>query len=252
MKIGFNSYISPTAKIVSYSLKNPNIEIGDNCYIGDNVQIICDDFRLGDYSKIHHGTNIHGISVSIGHNAWIGQYTIIDGLGKTLIGDNCGVGAHSQLWSHIKYGDTFIGCQYESYNSLIVENDVWFVGHCIVSPVLAKAFSMALVGSVITKNMESNHIYGGSPAKDLTDKIGCPFQFPSVKEKEDKFLLLLKEFGATNNIVMIHSLEEIKNDDKIYFNIIDRKYTKKLLPEEIAFMKFLLPAKAKFTPYDSL
>ena len=40
-----------------------------------------------------------------------------------------------------------------------------------LSFILAKDKSMALVGSVITSDMEENHIYGGSPAKDLTNKI---------------------------------------------------------------------------------
>ena len=89
MNIGKNVYISPKAII-----KGENIKIGDGSWIGDDVQILCDDFEIGDYCKIHNHTTIHGTkSIKIGHNAWIGQGTIIDGLGGVTIGNNCGIGS---------------------------------------------------------------------------------------------------------------------------------------------------------------
>jgi len=248
--LGKNVVISPTAKIRGIDGKSKRVVIGDNTYIGDNVQIIIDYFEIGDYCKIHHNTNIHGYKpISIGHNAWIGQYTIIDGIGGTTIGNNCGIGAHSQLWSHILYGDDLEGCNYNSKSELKIGNDCWFVGHCIVSPITAEDKSMALVGSVITKDMKSNHIYGGSPAKDLTSKIKPQFKHTTIEEKQHKMSVYYKEFGSPKNIKIITDVSEILNDDYTYFNISDRKYTKRLSDEEITFMRFLLPTKAKFTPY---
>ena len=43
--------------------------------------------------------------------------------------------------------------------------------------------------------------------------------------------------------------EEIEHEDISYFIISSRTYTKRRTPEEIGFMKFLLPEKAKFVPY---
>jgi acetyltransferase-like isoleucine patch superfamily enzyme len=248
--IGKNTFISPKAKIVGLDGKAKKVVIGDNTYIGDDVQIMVDEIEIGDYCKIHHHTNIHGYKpIKIGHNAWVGQYTIIDGIGGTTIGNNCGIGAHSQLWSHILFGDDLEGCNYNSNKNLTIGNDCWFVGHCIVSPIVAEDKSMALVGSVITKDMKSNHIYGGSPAKDLTDKIKP--QFSEVK-LEDKLLKMNKhyeQFGSPKNIKIVTDFSEIISEHYTYFNISDRKYTKRLTEEEISFMKFLLPTKAKFTPY---
>tara|TARA_B110001454_G_C12304535_1_gene260954 strand:+ start:285 stop:419 length:135 start_codon:yes stop_codon:yes gene_type:complete len=34
-----------------------------------------------------------------------------------------------------------------------------------------------------------------------------------------------------------------------YFNVKDRTYTKRLTKEEISFMQYLLPEKAKFIPF---
>lgn len=248
--IGKNSFIDPSCKIQGINGKAKKIVIGDNVYIGENVQIICNEFEIGDYSKIHHHTNIHGyLPCKIGHNAWIGQYSIIDSIGGTTIGNNCGIGAHTQLWSHIKYGDTLEGCQFLNESPLKVGNDVWFVGHCIVSPITAEDKSMAVVGSVVTKDMKFNEIYAGVPAKSISDKIGYQFRDVRIEDKFRKMRDYLNEWGGNKkNIEIIISSEQIKDSDITYFNVSDRTYTKRLTENEISFMKFLLPAKAKFVP----
>jgi acetyltransferase-like isoleucine patch superfamily enzyme len=250
--IGKNSIIEPSAKIRGINGKSKKIIIGDNCYIGENVQIICDDFSIGDYSKIQHDTNIHGyLPCHIGHNAWIGQYSIIDSIGGTTIGNNCGIGAHSQLWSHIKYGDTLEGCRFLMEKPLTIGNDVWFVGHCIVSPIIAEDKSMAMVGSVVTKDMKFNEIYAGSPAKSISDKIGFQFNEVSIQDKLVTMNLYLKEWNnKLNSIKIVSDISEIDFNDKevSYFNVSNRTYSKRGSLDEISFMKFLLPARGKFTP----
>ncbi len=250
--IGKGTIIEPTVVIRGINGNAKRIVIGENCYIGQNVQIICDDFELGDYSKIQHDCNIHGYKpCKIGHNLWMGQFTIVDSIGGCTIGNNCGIGAHSQLWSHIKYGDTLEGCNFLMEKPLLVGNDEWFVGHCIVSPITAKDKSMAMVGSVVTKDMEFNNIYAGSPAKLISDKIGFQFKEVSIDEKYDKMISYLSEWnGNSGSIKIILSDDEIDLSDQLvtYFNVSSRTYTKRGSEDEISFMKFLLPARAKFTP----
>lgn len=244
--LGKNVQISPNAIIRGLNGNAKKIVIGDNTYIGDHVQIIVDEFEIGDYCKVHHHSNFHGYKpLTIGHNAWIGQGTIIDSIGGTIIGNNCGIGAYSQLWSHIRYGDPLEGCNYNSSKSLIVGNDVWFVGHCIVSPIIAKDKSMALVGSVIIKDMEENHIYGGSPAKDLTSVMSPQFGIITIQEKRN----LISQFSIPKSVKVIEDDSEIIDDNFSYFNIINRKYTKKSTADEIEFMKKLQSRLIKFVPY---
>ena len=249
---GKNVVIELSAKIRGINGKAKKIIIGDNVYIGSDVQILCDEFSIGDYSKIQHHTNVHGyLPCKIGHNAWIGQYSIIDSIGGTTIGNNCGIGAHSQLWSHIKYGDTLEGCRFLSESPLTIGNDVWFVGHCIVSPITAEDKSMALIGSVVTKTMKYNEIYAGSPAKSVSDKMGFQFKNISSEEKKSKMQELLKIWGGDiSRIKIVTSIEEIEYDnlDITYFNVSDRSYTKRGNENEINLMRYLLPAKAKFIP----
>jgi acetyltransferase-like isoleucine patch superfamily enzyme len=244
--LGQNVYISPSAIIRGINGKAKKIEIGDNTYIGDHVQIIVDEFKIGDYCKIHHHSNFHGYKpLIIGHNAWIGQGTIIDSIGGVIIGNNCGIGAYSQLWSHIRYGDPLNGCNYESNSPLTIGDDVWFVGHCIVSPIEAKNGSMALAGSVVTKNMEANHIYGGTPAIDLTKKIPPQFSPITINEKRN----IINQFNIPKSIKIIENISEITQKNISYFNITDRKYIKLGSAEEIEFMRQLQTKLIKFVPY---
>ncbi|AZI33333.1 hypothetical protein [Kaistella carnis] len=252
--IGKNTIIEPTATIRGVNGDADNIIIGDNCYIGHNVQIICNNFELGDYSKIQHDTNIHGyLPCKIGHNAWIGQYTIIDSIGGTSIGNNCGIGAHSQIWSHIKFGDTLEGCRFLSEKSMNIGNDVWFVGHCIVSPITAEDKSMAMAGSVITKDMKFNEIYAGSPASSISSKVGFQFIENSIVDKFQKMKEYLNKFDPnckTIEIVKNFNDVDVDNTSISFFNVETREYTKRKSIEEIEFMRFLLPDKAKFTPIE--
>jgi hypothetical protein len=98
--------------------------------------------------------------------------------------------------------------------------------------------------------MKYNEIYAGSPGKSISDKIGFQFSEVPTTEKELQMLNYLKAFDPNiNNIKIVTSYDNIIMDKNIsFFNVTNRTYTKRLTSSEIAFMKFLLPAKAKFTP----
>lgn len=251
LTIGKGAFVHPSASIRGFSGPARRVFIGDQAYIGADVQIICDEFSIGDYSKIHHHTNVHGSkSCIIGHNAWIGQYSIIDSSGGVLIGNNCGIGAHSQLWSHIKYGDVMAGCRFNSVNPLVIGDDVWLVGHCIVCPVNVEDKAMALVGSVVTQDMKSNEVYAGSPAVSITHKFGHQFIETSVENRLAALSQHLKESGINSSgirLVTDESAFDFENETS-YFCVSSRRYTKKSTDHEVRFMKYLLPEKGKFIP----
>lgn len=228
-----------------------DLVLGDRVYIGDQCRIWAPTLTIGDYTKIHNHTLVYGHGgIVLGHNVWVGQNSILDGEGGLVLGDNVGVGAYSQLWSHIRHGDVVMGCKYLEFGNLVVGNDAWFVGHCIVSPVTVAPFSVVLVGSTLTKDTELNHVYGGSPAKDLTDKLGAPFRDTTPADRYEAMLGRLTKFEVENpqhahkmDIVMQYNFTK----PRVQFNVTDRTYTKTGLEFEVAFMRALLP-EAKFTP----
>lgn len=231
------------------------VVLGDYCYIGNNVKIITPKFRIGDYSKLHAYSFAHGEKpMQIGRNCWIGGNTVLDSLGGLDIDDNVGIGAHSQIWTHIQFGDIVEGCKFYSKKYMYVGKDAWLVGHCILSPVNVGARSMALVGSVITKDMEPNHIYAGSPAKDITDKIGTQFEDRVPEQKAVKLQELINKFETNNpkyagRMKVVLSKNDMHKDDFTYFNVSDRTYTKNHTEAEMAFLKANVPL-IKFVPHN--
>lgn len=230
--------------------------IGDSVFIGHNTKILVPEITILDYTKLHNHSFIHGYNpCHIGYNCWIGQNTILDSIGNLKIGNNVGIGAYSQLWTHIQFGDTLEGCRFLTSKEINIGDDVWFVGHCIVSPITAEDKSMALVGSVVVKDMKYNHIYGGCPAEDLTEKMGTQFQSVPIEKKLEAMKEKLREFyhrnpGYPQNTVEIVTEYNDLKEGITMFNVANRTYTKRRVPAEIAFMKFLLP-EAKFIPYES-
>jgi len=232
--------------------KAKRVVLGDYCYIGRETRILVPEFRLGDYSKLHAFSFLHGeLPLQIGRNCWIGGNTVLDSMGGLDIDDNVGIGAHSQLWTHAQFGDIVEGCRFHSRRRMFVARDAWFVGHCIVSPVSVGEKSMALAGSVITKDMLPNHIYGGTPAIDLTNRLGNQFELRSVEQKADRLQRLIDEFcdeypEFRGRLAVARSAGE-KRAGVTCFNVADRTYNKSYDPAEVAFLKKYVPL-VKFSP----
>lgn len=227
--------------------------IGDYVTISSHCKFRVPKLEIGDYTQIHSYTLANGYSdLTIGHNGWFGQNCILNATDKLTIGNNCGVGAYSQLWTHIAYGDVLHGCRWDSASPMTIGNDVWFVGHCVVSPIKAEDRSMALIGSVITKDMAENRVYAGSPARDITDRVGPQFDDVTVPDKINAFEKLLSDFFALNcDLVQSKIGYSVQGDviveGETIFDLVNRSYNKTHSTEEVSFMRYILP-RAKFIP----
>ena len=152
IRIGRGVVVEEGAVISGKGTTADRVVLGDYCYVGHNVRVFAPEFLLGDYSKLHAGSFGHGEHpLRIGRNCWIGGNVVLDSMAGLDIDDNVGIGGHSQLWTHLEFGDIVDGCRFYSHRYMHVRRDAWFVGHCIVSPVLVGERSMALVGSVVTR-----------------------------------------------------------------------------------------------------
>ncbi len=251
--LGEGVVIEPGATISGIGGPAERVVLGDHAFIGHDCKIRVPVLEVGDYTQLHNHTLVYGYApTKIGHNGWFGQNTILNSTAPLTIGDNCGVGAYSQLWTHILYGDVMEGCRFDAQKPMTVGKDVWFVGHCIVSPITAHDRSMAMVGAVITRDMEANHVYGGAPAQDLTEKLGPQFREVTLEEKRRYLEARRAEFLAQHpehapDELGIAVAGEVVQKGRSVFDVASRTYTKTRRPAEVAFMKALLP-RAKFTP----
>ena len=251
-----NVSISPTAEVHESVVFGPNCEhiiIGHAARIRSGTFIDVANLSIGDYVTINPGVVIHGEKIVMGHNCWVGQYSILDGHGGLLsLGNNVGVGAHSQLWSHMKFGDRLEGCQWHKMSELIIEDDVWLVGHCLVTPIVARSRSMLMLGGLATHDMEANQIYAGSPARNVTEKFGPQFISVPLDQKINIFNSYIDEFRSLGNetetLQLLDESQAPLKDGVTYFDLASRRYVPTFSEIETKFMRFLLYDRAKFLP----
>ena len=250
--IGKGVVVEAGVRITGKGGKARRLVLGDFCFIGHDTSILAPEFRLGDYSKLHMHTFGHGERpLQIGRNCWIGGNCVLDSTGGLDIDDNVGIGAQSQIWTHIQFGDIVEGSRFHSKKYMHIGKDAWLVGHCIVSPVSIGERSMALVGSVVTKDMLPNHIYAGVPAQDITEKAGTQFEARSVEQKGATLQGLIDAFVGRNpqhrgKLLVVTSAADYE-DGICCFDVSQRVYTRTWSDAEITFLKEHVPL-VKFTP----
>ena len=132
-------------------LKNVCKECGDNIFVGEYVTI----------------KNME--KLSLGSNVSIHKYCYIDAIGEIIIGNDVSIANDSKLISfNHGYDNPNIPIKYNELKLGKIEicSDVWIGTSCVVlaSVKIGKRVILA-AGSVVTKDLNGNHIYGGIPSK---------------------------------------------------------------------------------------
>ncbi len=198
--IGNDVHIDERVKIIC---KNGKVIIGDQTYIGNDTNILLKSFEIGEYCKLHNHSLLNGKeSVKIGDNCWLGQNCVLNGESELIIGNNVGIGTYSSVWTHGYFGQLVDGCQFYSVKPTIIEDDVWLVGsYNTIFPGVTIGKQAVLMGtSVVTKSLEAGKVYGGNPAKEITNKVGAPYQPVSFEKKKELILEHLKNYLTQNKI----------------------------------------------------
>ena len=194
------------AQDVQFIFHEPSkVEIGDYCVIGGGVKFVCSggDVRVGDWTSIHDRSLVLStVGVRIGQHGWFGQHCILDGSGGLTIGNGVRVGMYSQIWSHVAAGEQIEGCTLYGERPVVLEDDVWLVGSCIVaSGVTLGRRLVALIASNITKSWPENTVLAGSPA---AAKQNLAFYKPiSAEEKWELLGNWLEDIARDNGFDII-------------------------------------------------
>lgn len=267
----YNS-IHPTVQFIPFkgSEAGPVI-IGDCNVIHEGVRIFVgpSGFRMGDYNVIHTGaTLIGGGPFHMGHNCWIGQGAYLDHTGNLRLGNGVTVSCGWHVWTHIARGELIEGWRHE-VGLVVLEDDVWLVGNdgLIAPGVVMGARSAALALSVVTRDVPSDMVVAGIPARSTTIRLRAQGNI-SLPEKMAMMRHWTNEFASLRGIHAIHresSIEIVKGEEVLvvidrapdepgherftYFNLSTKQYTKRLTPLELDFVAFLRDGnKARFTP----
>jgi len=241
--IGRNVFISPDIQIGLPGKSLTSVEIGDGTTLYGG-KFAPGALKIGDCVTMHDSTFMYGVSsCTIGHNSWFGMRTTLDCEGRGWhAGNNFGAGQDTHMWSHIAHGDPLLGCKFKSRATFTASDDVWLVGRCTASPGLYYSKSIAMVGSVLTKGMGSNEIWGGSPAKQL-HKMGRAYLTITEEEREILLKKALESYDKHIEPIDISRLMDC-------FDVASRTYKKNLDDKElVAVHSWLLKkAKYKYTP----
>jgi acetyltransferase-like isoleucine patch superfamily enzyme len=269
--LGKHNVIGENVVIEGFKNSNGYVSIGDCNIINKDTKILAGEpgIQIGDWNVFHNNMLVMAeMDLTIGHNCWFGQNTILDGSGGLEIGNGVRVGMYSQIWTHVASGELIEGCMLFGKRKTIISDDVWLVGSCIVSSgVSLGERSIYLIGSNITKSTEGKKVYAGSPAKEmeklnfyrevtLEDKFSMMIQwvkeFTSDKvninyvQHEDK-IIIYDENSDSNISILVEDNFDLNGKDSV-FCLKNKKYLKTLSELEIKFYRFLYGHKARFLP----
>lgn len=124
--------------------------------------------KVGNKTVIKRGVYFgNGKEIVIGNNSQLGENCRVPN--NIIIGNNVMMGFECVFFG-VKHrisltNKPFIDQGYEKVKPIIVEDNVWIGARTIVLPgIKIKKNCIIGAGSVLTKNTESNYIYGGVPA----------------------------------------------------------------------------------------
>lgn len=272
--IGERTRIAPDVQFIFH--EPSRIEIGDYCVIGSGVKFVCSggDVHIGDWTSIHDRSLVLSTQgVRIGQHGWFGQHCILDGSGGLTICNGVRVGMYSQIWSHVAAGEQIEGCTLYGERPVVLEDDVWLVGSCIVaSGVTLGRRLVALIASNITKSWPENTVLAGSPAAAKPNLAF--YKTIEAKEKWDLLGKWLDDIAEANGLDIIQRTDSLivlalKQDDSVQHigfaantghaerfvadfpsasvcNLETKTYIKRLSDIEAVVLKNLAGNKARF------
>lgn len=157
VKLGQNVYVSSKATVTTAK-----------CYSTSHGKIV-----IGNNSKIHEYANLHAGKgfIEIGENCSINTSCILDGHGGIKIGNDVRIANHTSIIAaqhNYNNPDLEIRKQGITAKGITIEDDVWIgSGARILDGIHIGKGAVIGAGSVVTKNVPSNHVVAGVPAKHL-------------------------------------------------------------------------------------
>jgi acetyltransferase-like isoleucine patch superfamily enzyme len=161
------------------------INVGQSVIIEDNVTIDAlsnNGVRLGNNVTIARYSTIQctgvireiGVGVEIGDNSAVGAYSFLGGQGGIKIGQNVIMGPKVNIFSENHNFDQLdipIRLQPTTRKGVVVEDNCWIgANSTIVDGVTVHSGCVVAAGSVVTKDVPSNTIVGGVPAKVIRQR----------------------------------------------------------------------------------
>lgn len=275
--LGNNSRIEDGTKIHALKGVMESFSMGDESVLGFNSQVMVPVFKMGDYTRIFNSSLCSGYKpLTLGHNCWVGQGSILNSAETLTIGNNVRMGS-VQIWTHVASGELLEGCKFYSEMAVVIEDNVWLMGfgHTVSPGVTIARNTIVMSGSVVSKSTEAFHTYSGVPAVDVTDKLNG-WSNPTLDEKFKMLKGFVQEFVKDHpehstrifcleseagieefldkkepSLIFLKEAHNVNTFIKTSHSIFDlqsKTYSKKRTDIEIDWMKFSIGYRARFIP----
>ncbi len=107
--------------------------------------------------------------LTVGDNCWLGEACWIDNLDRVIIGNNVCISQGALLLTG-NHDYTVPSMPYRN-GQIVVRDGAWIGAKATVCPgVVVNENAILTVGSIATKNMETNGIYQGNPAVKIRER----------------------------------------------------------------------------------
>lgn len=140
--------------------------------------VLGNNIRIGAFSQIIAATSFNNIGeyIRIGNNVGIGEFAYLGGGGGLEIGDDCIIGQYFSCHPenhHFENPEKLIRFQGVSRKGIKIGRNCWIGSKVtILDGVSIGDDCVIAAGAVVTKNMTSNSVIGGVPAKIIKQRTG--------------------------------------------------------------------------------
>ncbi len=221
--IGKDVEINDNVKIGFLTLvKCKRIKIGRYVTIGSFVYIDTEDLEIGEDSEIREYVYVAGLKtpeskLKLGKRCGIFQYSFLNPTKPIILGNDCGIGGCCKLFTHGSYLSKLEGYPV-AFAPITLGDNVWIPWDVFILPGVTIGNDVVVgAGSIINRNIPSNCIAAGNPAKVVVDK------FPLPVSKQEKDSILKEIFSEFKNHIEHNNFTVSTNELENGFSIICKK-----------------------------
>lgn len=186
-KIGFMSVIKARC-----------INIGRYVKISSFVYIDTENLEIGEDSQIREYVYVAGLKtpesrLKLGKRCGIFQYCFLNPTKPIVFGDDCGIGGLCKLFTHGSFLSKLEGYPV-AFAPITLGNNVWIPWDVFILPGVNIGDNVVVgAGSVINRDIPSNCIAAGNPAKVVNESFPSPL---SEEQRKSTLQEILSEFES--------------------------------------------------------